>query len=132
MLTKNINFKNFNLKKINKNIRKDLKRLLREKSVILNSLSTSYKNSYSKKNISNSKSYKNIRVIGMGGSILGTKAIYAFLRPKIKKSFEFISNLEATKIFHEKDNKYLNLIVSKSGNTLETISNSNILIKKKR
>jgi len=131
MLTKNINFKNFNLKKINKNIRKDLKRLLREKSVILNSLSTSYKNSYSKKNISNSKSYKNIRVIGMGGSILGTKAIYAFLRPKIKKSFEFISNLEATKIFHEKDNKYLNLIVSKSGNTLETISNSNILIKKK-
>jgi glucose-6-phosphate isomerase len=114
MLTKNINFKNFNLKKINKNIRKDLKRLLREKSVILNSLSTSYKNSYSKKNISNSKSYKNIRVIGMGGSILGTKAIYAFLRPKIKKSFEFISNLEATKIFHEKDNKYLNLIVSKS------------------
>ena len=131
MLTKNINFKNFHLKKINKKIKKDLKKLLKEKSTILESLSTNYKNSYSKKNISNSKNYKNVRIIGMGGSILGTEAIFDFLRPKIKKNFEFINNLGMKKIFPEKSNKCLNIIVSKSGNTLETIFNSNIFIKKR-
>ena len=35
------------------------------------------------------------------------------------------------KLFHTKSNKNLNIVVSKSGNTLETISNVNILIKKK-
>jgi len=131
MLTKNIIFKNFHLKRINNNIKKDLKKLLKEKNIVLDSLSINYKNSYSKKNILNSKNYKNIRVIGMGGSILGTEAIFDFLRPKIKKSFDFINNIKTTKIFDVKSNKNLNLIVSKSGNTLETISNSNIFIKKK-
>ena len=130
MLTKNIIFKNFHLKRINKNIKKDLKKLLREKNTVLDSLSINYKNSYSKKNILNSKNYKNIRVIGMGGSILGTEAIFDFLRHKIKKSFDFINNIKTTKNFDAKSNKNLNLIVSKSGNTLETISNSNIFIKK--
>jgi len=130
MLTKNIHFKNFRLKKIDKNIKKDLKKLFKEKSAILDSLSENYKNSYSKKNLSNLKNYKKVRVIGMGGSILGTEAIFDFLRPKIKKSFEFINNLEANKIFRKNNNKIVNLIVSKSGNTLETISNTNIFIKK--
>ena len=49
MLTKNIHFKNFRLKKIDKNIQKDLKKLFNEKSAILDSLSENYKNSYSKK-----------------------------------------------------------------------------------
>ena len=129
MLSKNINFKNFYLKKINKNIKDDLKKLLKEKNTILKSLSTSYKNSYSKKTISKIKNYKEIRVIGMGGSILGTEAIYDFLKPKIKKEFEFINNLRSTKNFSFKKKKRLNLVVSKSGNTLETITNSNILIK---
>ena len=130
MLTKNIHFKNFRLKKIDKNIKKDLKKLFKEKSAILDSLSENYKNSYSKKNLSNLKNYKKVRVIGMGGSILGTEAIFDFLRPKIKKSFEFINNLEANKIFRKNNNKIVNLIVSKSGNTLETISNTNIFVKK--
>ena len=130
MLTKNINFKNFYLKKINKKIKEDLKKLLKEKSIILDSLSKNYKNSYSKKTFFNLKKYKNIRVIGMGGSILGTEAIFDFLKPKIKKKFKFINNLEAIKVFSRKDNKNLNLIVSKSGNTLETISNTNIFIRK--
>ena len=130
MLTKNIHFKNFRLKKIDKNIKKDLKKLFKEKNAILDSLSENYKNSYSKKNLLNLKNYKKVRVIGMGGSILGTEAIFDFLRPKIKKSFEFINNLEANKIFRKNNNKIVNLIVSKSGNTLETISNTNIFIKK--
>ena len=66
----------------------------------------------------------------MGGSILGTQAIYDFLKYKIKKNFIFINNLNFEKINYEKK-KYTNLIVSKSGNTIETIVNSNIIIKKK-
>jgi len=130
MLTKNIKFRNFDSKKIDKKNKNDLQKFLKEKSAILDSLSTNYKNNYSKKIVSKSKNYKNVRVIGMGGSILGTEAIFDFLRPKIKKSFEFINNLETTSLIKAKNNKSINLIVSKSGNTLETISNSNIFIKK--
>ena len=38
------------------------------------------------------KNIKNFRLIGMGGSILGAKAIYKFLEPSFKK-FQFIDNL---------------------------------------
>tara|TARA_B100000787_G_C15983743_1_gene202738 strand:- start:110 stop:379 length:270 start_codon:yes stop_codon:yes gene_type:complete len=86
MLTKNINFKNFSLKKINKIIKDDLKKLLKEKNKILDSLSKNYKNSYSKQSIINLKNYKNVRVVGMGGSILGSEAIFDFLGSKIKKN----------------------------------------------
>ena len=72
----------------------------------------------------------NYRVIGMGGSSLGTQAIYDFLGNKIKKKFEFIDNLQSDTKKNQKK-KYLNLIVSKSGNTIETIVNTNIFVKKK-
>jgi len=65
----------------------------------------------------------------MGGSILGTESIYDFLKFKIKKNFYFNDNLQP-KIKHFNNQKKINLIVSKSGSTLETISNSNIIIKK--
>ena len=128
MFTKKINFKNFIIKKFNKEISKDLNLILKEKNKVIESLSTFYKYSYNKKIISKIKKYKDIRVIGMGGSILGTEAIYDFLREKIKKNFYFINNLQSSTKISKK--KYINLIVSKSGNTLETISNANILIKK--
>ena len=128
MFTKKINFKNFIIKKFNKEISKDLNLILKEKNKVIESLSTFYKYSYNKKIISKIKKYKDVRVIGMGGSILGTEAIYDFLREKIKKNFYFINNLQSSTKISKK--KYINLIVSKSGNTLETISNSNILIKK--
>ena len=66
----------------------------------------------------------------MGGSTLGTQAIYDFLKDKIKKNFLFVDNLQANQKKKDKK-KFTNLIVSKSGNTIETIVNSNILIKKK-
>ena len=65
----------------------------------------------------------------MGGSTLGTQAIYDFLNLKIKKKFNFLDNLNAFKKKTDKKN-YLNLIISKSGNTIETSINSNIFIKK--
>ena len=63
----------------------------------------------------------------MGGSILGSKAIYNFLKPT-KKNFIFVDDYLNKNLKPQK--KSLNIIISKSGNTLETISNSNILINK--
>jgi glucose-6-phosphate isomerase len=131
MLTKNINFKNYSLKKNNIKIKKDLKVLIKEKNTIIESLGPSYKNSYKKKLIFNLKKYKNFKVIGMGGSILGTESIYDFLKHKIKKNFYFYNNLQA-KIKLKSYKNQINLIVSKSGNTLETITNANILLKKEQ
>ena len=131
MLTKNISFKNFKIKKNNEKIKKDLNIILKKKNSVLESLSTSYKNSYNKKTILKFKKHSHIKVIGMGGSILGTETIYHFLKKKIKKNFYFNNNLQPNIIANSKKIKYLNLIVSKSGNTLETISNANIIIKNK-
>tara|TARA_B110000977_G_scaffold107501_1_gene139948 strand:- start:215 stop:1369 length:1155 start_codon:yes stop_codon:yes gene_type:complete len=130
MFFKNIIFKNFKIKKNNNKIQKDLNLLLKEKNPIIETLGTSYRYSYSKKIISKLKKYTYLKVIGMGGSTLGTQAIYDFLKHKIKKNFFFIDNLQSKFIKYPKKN-YINLVVSKSGNTLETISNSNIIIKKK-
>ena len=131
MLTKNISFKNFKLKKNKKKIKNDLKLFLEEDHEVIKSLNLNYKYSYDKKIIAKLKKYSHIKVIGMGGSILGTEAIYAFLKHKIKKKFSFINNLQSNLKLAENRNKCVNLIVSKSGNTLETISNVNIIIKKK-
>ena len=67
----------------------------------------------------------------MGGSILGSEAIYDFLNHKIKKKFEFYNNLKSKNITKSK-NKKVNLIISKSGNTLETISNFNLILKNQK
>jgi glucose-6-phosphate isomerase len=130
MFFKNIIFKNFKIKKNNNKIQKDLNLLLKEKNPIIETLGSSYRYSYSKKIVSKLKKYTYLKVIGMGGSTLGTQAIYDFLKHKIKKNFFFIDNLQSKFIKYPKKN-YINLVVSKSGNTLETISNSNIIIKKK-
>ena len=66
----------------------------------------------------------------MGGSILGAKAIHDFLRHKIKKNFHFIDNLEPNLNQSLKKN-FLNIVISKSGNTLETIANFNVLRNKR-
>ena len=130
MLTKNIKFKNFLIKNKKKNISKKLKSLLSENNEILKTLSVRYKYSYTKKIVSKFKKYQNITLIGMGGSILGSQAIYDFIKHKIKKKVFFVNNLDSRFFKKKKVNKNLNLIISKSGNTLETITNSNILIKK--
>ena len=129
MLTKNISFKNFKVKGYTKKVKKILDDILVKRNSVLDSLSSNYKNSYNKKTILKFKKYNNINVVGMGGSILGTESIYYFLKSKIKKNFFFYNNLQSKIDPSHKRNKHLNIIVSKSGNTLETISNSNIIIK---
>tara|TARA_B110000027_G_scaffold64898_1_gene69564 strand:- start:3307 stop:4464 length:1158 start_codon:yes stop_codon:yes gene_type:complete len=130
MLTKNIIFKNFKNKKNNTKVKKDLKALIKENNPVIKSLSKSYKKSYSIKTINKFKKYLHIKIFGMGGSSLGAAAIYDFLKYKIKKKFYFIDNLQSKLKFSEIKKSYANLIVSKSGNTLETISNVNIYLKK--
>jgi glucose-6-phosphate isomerase len=124
-------FKNFLNIKENRIIKKDLLNLLRKQPKLFETLKTNYKYSYSKKIISKYKKFSNIRVIGMGGSVLGTEAIYDFLKSKIKKKFTFVNNLNSNADYFKDKNINLNLIISKSGNTLETIANANTLIKSK-
>ena len=130
MLTSGINFFNFKVKSKASNIRGKLKLLLNEKNEVIRSLGKNYKNNYIKKKLKKYKKFSNFRVIGMGGSSLGTQAIYNFLQEKIKKNFIFVDNLKADQKKNEKK-IFTNLIVSKSGNTIETIVNANIFIKKK-
>ena len=129
MLTKGINFVNFKIKKNSILVKKNLISILKSKNEVLNSLSQNYKNNFTKKLLHKYKKKIDYRVIGMGGSSLGTQTIYDFLKHKIRKNFVFTDNLQTAQIKEKK--KYTNLIVSKSGNTIETVVNANILIKKK-
>ena len=129
MLSTGIKFKTFKNKKKTKKIKRILKKLLINQNQVLDSLSTNYGYSYDNKYLKKFKNSSNFRIIGMGGSTLGAQAIYDFLRYKIKKKFTFIDNLIS---IQKKDHKkFTNIIISKSGNTTETIVNANILIKKK-
>ncbi len=125
-MVENLIFKNFSYRK-NANEKKKLLNYLKKINNIqwpqfLSSYKKNYKYSYNKKLIKKYYLFKNINIIGMGGSSLGTKAIYNFLIHKIKKKINFFENLNL------KNNSQvtgLNIIISKSGNTLETISNFN-------
>ena len=130
MLTKNIKFINFKKEKVNQKKINKLKNInWLQKFPLLSSYCDNYKYSYSRKYVKNLRKYKIFRIIGMGGSVLGTRAIYDFLRDKVKKKFIFLDNLKPKVV--DKDSA-VNLIITKSGETLETISNFYILNKKKQ
>ena len=130
MFLKNIKFINYKTKPNLKIVKKKLSILLRENNEVINSLKQNYSYSFTRKLTDKYKKYLNFRIIGLGGSSLGTQAINQFLRHKVKKKFTFIDNLEPKIENKLKKKKIVNLIVSKSGNTIETIVNANILIKK--
>ena len=129
--TKNLKFFNFKKKISSSIVKKELRLILSDKeNQVINSLKLSYKYSYSNKFLDKFKNrFSSIRLIGMGGSILGTKAIYSFLNSQIKKKIFFFDNLLPL-LKKEKKSNFLNIIISKSGNTLETISNTNNIVKK--
>ena len=87
MLTKNIKFKNFSNKSNISKVTKEFKKLIKSNSEIINSLSFHYSYSFSKNIINKYKNFLKLRIIGMGGSILGTEAIFNFLKHKIKRIF---------------------------------------------
>ena len=108
--------------------------LRNNKIPLLNSYEKNYEFDFSKITVRKFSKYKNIIVIGMGGSILGTKSIYSFLKKKIKKKVFFFDNLDPN--LNSKYNKIKNLknscfiVAGKSGKTIETIVNlGNVLSK---
>ncbi len=129
MFTSLIKFRNFKDAKQNKKVEKNLKFILNQKNQVLKSLSKLYKDNHKVRLIKNFSKKLDYRIIGMGGSILGAQAIYDFLKNKIKSNFYFVDNLQVDNLKKGKKN-YNNLIISKSGNTIETIVNLNFLIKK--
>ena len=130
MLTKSIFLKSFPKKSSEKRIKKLLDLILSRNNQLFKSMSKNYVDQYSFKNIKKNNGRNNVRVIGIGGSILGSQAIYHFLKDKIKRKFFFINNLKSSKKLSNKE-KITNLVISKSGNTLETIANVNLLVKER-
>ena len=113
-----------NFNKLITNINKDIS----NSSKTLNILNTKFKFNFNLKDLRRFKKFNTVAIIGMGGSILGAAAIYDFLKFKIKKKFYFFDNLDQDSIQEIKQNENLNkvlfLIISKSGNTIETLSNA--------
>ena len=128
MFSSNIEFKNFSIKKNNSKIKKILNELLdnysKKNNQLLLSLSKKYKYKFKFQNIKKYKKFKHYRIFGMGGSSLGAEAIYSFLNRKIRKKFSFVNNIDLSRNKNNKINQ-LNIIISKSGNTLETLTNLN-------
>ena len=94
MITNNLKFNKFKIKK-NKTLKIKLKKILQDKNFFINykllkTLKKNYLYSYNLNKIKEFKNINNINIIGMGGSILGTQAIYSFLKFKIKKKFFFL------------------------------------------
>jgi len=124
----------FNKKKFNKNLLKTKKvfhsflhDLNNYKIPLLESYKEDYDFDFSAKTIKRFSKFKNIIIIGMGGSILGAKSIYSFFGERIKKKLFFFDNLDSN--LHSKFKKIADLknscfvVISKSGYTLETITN---------
>ena len=116
--------------KLNKII-KNIFNSLDGKKDTLHILSKKLKLNLNKSELKKFNNYKSVILIGMGGSALGAQAIYSFLRQKINKNFIFLDNLDQLKIEKIKKNidlkNSLFIIISKSGNTIETLVNCNLL-----
>ena len=122
---------NNSLKKLSKEFKKailDVNQEIGSTKKTLNVLNNNFKFNFKVKDLKKFKKFKTIALVGMGGSILGIEAIHGFLKIKIKKKIYFFDNLDSNKIlnFKKKEdlNKVLFLIISKSGNTIETLSNT--------
>ena len=124
ILSKKINYKKYrNIKKI---LYKIINNLDKPES-FFHSLSRKFSYNFNLKDFKKYKKFKNIVLIGMGGSVIGSEAIYKFLQEKIKKNFIFLNNIDETKLKkikkENKTNNTLFIIISKSGSTVETITN---------
>ncbi len=129
ILPNNLNQKSIDA--ISKNYNKIIKNIFYEidqSNKTLFVLNKKYKFNFNIKDLKKFQNFKTIALIGMGGSILGSEAINCFLKDKIKKKIYFFDNLDNKKLLRfkktENPSKVLFLIISKSGNTLETITNT--------
>jgi len=93
----------------------------------IHSLSKNFKLNFKISDLFRFKKFNTIAIVGMGGSILGSEAIYQFLKNRIKKNFIFFDNIDESKISKIKKtynlNKVLFILISKSGKTIESLAN---------
>lgn len=92
---------------------------------------------YKKKNsLLKNDTIRDIVVIGIGGSSLGTKAVYDLLKDQVKtkKRLYFLENVDPIDITRTlkkiNKNKALFIVISKSGSTIETTSIFKYIIEK--
>ena len=133
LLNKKINIKNFNIKNSSQLSKKfdkiylNLKDETLDEKKTLNVLSNKFKFNFNINQLYKLKKFKTLAIIGMGGSILGAEAIYNFFENKIKKKVYFFNDLNENQIqnFRKKENssRVLFIVISKSGSTVETLSN---------
>ena len=107
------------------------KNLIRNKeNFFFNTLSYDYQKSiFLKKIFLKKKLLKNVLIIGMGGSVLGSKMLSSFFG--LDKNYYFLDSLNNPTVndFIKKDlSKFSIFIISKSGQTLETLTNCNIIL----
>ena len=113
------------LKKFDK-IFPEIKNEVKNSSKTLSILNDKFKFNFKIQDLKKFKKFKNIVLIGMGGSVLGSEAIFNFFEEKIKKKIYFFDNLNEKKMADlkkSKTNKTLFIVISKSGDTIETLSN---------
>ncbi len=137
MFSKNFKVQNFTKTKVTSKLKLYYRKIIEErnnKKNILNSMTKSYNYSFNRFQIKKLNKYNNVIIFGMGGSSLGSQAIYEFMKFKIKKNFFFYNNLDKKneKIKDKYKEKSINIIISKSGGTLETIVNENLFSKKEK
>ncbi len=120
----------FQIKNYSKNSRKllqDTIKKLDKPNQVINILTERFKLNFKNKDLNKFKKFKTIVIIGMGGSSLGAEAIHQFFINKIKKKVHFLNDLDLGKLLNLKKNlrikKTLFIVISKSGNTTETLSN---------
>ena len=116
-------------------IEREISDQIEEPESVYNIFSRNFRLNFKIRDLKKFIKYKNIVIIGMGGSILGSHAIFKFLEQKIKKNLFFFDNIDYDKaLSFKKKNKgsVLFIIISKSGNTIETISNFLFLNKIKK
>ena len=104
--------------------------LYNKENFFLNTLSEGYQKSlFLKRTVLKKRIHKNILIVGMGGSVLGTKMLSSFFG--LDKNYYFLDNLNNSTVndFIKKDlSKFSIFIISKSGQTLETLTNCNIIL----
>ena len=139
MINNNFKFKNyFQLKNFKKKsskkllgkfekIFKETEREAFDPTKTIYTLNKKFNFNFKIKDLKKFQKFQNVAIIGMGGSILGAEAIYNSFKNKIKKKFYFFNNLNEDEVTNLKKeinlSKVLFIIISKSGNTVETISN---------
>ena len=101
-----------------------------KENFFFDTLSEQYqKNLFLKKILFKKILHKKILVIGMGGSVLGSKMISSFF--SLDKNYYFLDNLNdvAVNDLIKKDlSMFTIFVISKSGQTLETLTNCNIIL----